>query len=162
MINLIQIRGLLSDEEIEWLVSESNNFETDYFQIYNTQTINENSLLDFRKNIEKYVSINFKESNYEIRKIWINRVMDTDTKMDLFHQDTSDLTIVTYFRTDFEGGCFEYYNEDGNKILISPEINLSLVMNNKIIHRITKVTSGKRYSLVSFFGKIKKDKKTLL
>lgn len=161
MNTIIKVQDFLNQSEIEWLMDETNNFETDYFQIYNTHTVYKNELIDFRKKITEYIKKNFKKYEYEIQYIWINQITDEDVSMDIFHVDTSDLTIVTYFRTDFEGGDFEYFNGD-TRILIKPEINLSLIMDNKIQHRITKVTKGKRYSLVSFFGKVKKDKKTLI
>ena len=82
---------------------------------------------------------------------WINKVTPTSVDSDSFHFDESVLSFVTYFNLDFEGGEFEYHDENSNKIVITPQINLSLVMNDRLWHRIRKVTSGERYSLVTFF-----------
>ena len=158
---LIQINNLLTDEEIRWLNNEIKHFRLDFFQIYNTQVISELELLDFKDKLKKYIEENF-DIKYNTQSIWINKITDEDVNMDSYHTDTSDMTIVTYFNTDFEGGDFEYYDDENNKIIIKPEINLSLLMNNKVKHRVSKVTSGVRYSLVSFFGVVKKNKKTLI
>jgi hypothetical protein len=70
--------------------------------------------------------------------------------MDGYHQDDCDLTFVTYFEINFEGGEFEYLDEK-NSNLIEPEANLTLIMDKNLLHRIRRVKKGERFSLVSFF-----------
>jgi predicted 2-oxoglutarate/Fe(II)-dependent dioxygenase YbiX len=85
--------------------------------------------------------------------------------MDGFHNDSSDLTFVTYFNMDFEGGKFEYIDNDGNNVFINPEVNLTLIMDQNPSHRVTKVTKGERFSLVVFLTLIlenEKNRKTII
>jgi hypothetical protein len=156
--------NLLEEHEIDYLNKLCENYVTDSFQIYNMQTIKNGELVEFKDKIIKYVATTYGD-RYELSPIWINKVTPDDVGSDKFHFDRSALSIVTYFNLDFEGGQFEYIDKDNNKIIINPEINLSLIMDDTIWHRITKVTRGKRFSLVSFFkltSKYDKQTKTLI
>lgn len=159
MIDLIKVYGFLSDKDIDYLNNLCNNFVADFIQIYNTQTIKTDELLDFKNKISNYVKQTFGD-RYELQPMWINKVTNNDENADTFHYDNSHLTIITYFNTNFEGGNFEYISQNNTKVTINPEINLSLIMDDKLWHRITKVKKGNRYSLVSFFKlTTKNDKK---
>jgi hypothetical protein len=161
MFEFEKINNFLSNDEITTLNKLSDNFEEYAFQIYSMQRIDDSELLLFKEKIKKYVKEKYK-LDFILNPLWINKVTKSDLKSDNFHYDQSNLTIVTYFNTHFKGGNFQYYNELQNLITIKPEINLSLIMNNKVMHKISKVTNGERYSLVSFFSLQTKNKKTLI
>lgn len=161
MFEFKKVNNFLTNDEISTLNKLSNNFVEYGFQIYSMQKIDDSELVSFKERIQYYVKENYK-LDFILKPLWINKVTEFDLKSDKFHHDNSDLTIVTYFNTNFEGGNFEYYDEKQNLITIKPEINLSLIMNNKLIHRITKVTKGERYSLVAFFNFKPKNKKTII
>jgi hypothetical protein len=93
---------------------------------------------------------------------WINKVSVYTNKNDDFHFDNSDLTIVTYLNDDFKGGEFEYIDTNKSKIKIKPKKGNSLLMNNKLKHKVCPVKLGKRFSLVCFFELNKKINKTIL
>ena len=156
--DLIQIYNFLSDTEIEYLNNICKNFVGDFVQIYNRRLITSTELLDFKIKTFDYVKSTFGD-RYEPIQMWINEIKETDGGIYKLHQDTSDLTIITYFHTDFEGGEFEYVNIYDKNIIIQPEINLSLIMNNDLWHRVMPVKKGTRYSLVSFFKVVSKNDK---
>ena len=161
MYEFKKLHNFLTDEEIIVLNDYCKNYKEDGFQIYSMQQIKENDLLDFKNKIQKYVADTYK-LNYILNPLWLNRVSSMDENSDKFHFDHSDLSIVTYFDTNFKGGNFEYYDEANNIVSITPEKNLSILMNNKLTHRITKVTNGVRFSLVAFFDFKPKNTKTFL
>jgi len=161
MIQFTKINNFLSNDDITTLNKLSDNFEEYAFQIYSMQRIDDSALLLFKEKIKNYVKEKYK-LDFTLNPLWINKVTEFDLKSNKFHRDSSGLTIVTYFNTMFEGGKFEYYDELQNLITINPEINLSLIMNNELMHRITKVTKGYRYSLVAFFDFKTKNKKTII
>lgn len=156
--------NLLEQHEIDYLNKLCENYVADTFQIYNMQTIKRDELLEFKSKIVEYVTSIY-GSRYDLKPMWLNKVTPEDEGSDKFHFDQAVLSIVTYFNLDFEGGEFEYIDENNNKVIINPEINLSLIMNDTLWHRIRKVTSGTRFSLVAFFkliDKYDKKEKTLL
>lgn len=155
-----ELHDLLTTEEIRWLNEEVKHFRLDLFQLYNVQTIGTNELLNYKNKVAEYLNSNFSE-RFILQSSWINRIDQSDADMDDYHLDSSDMTVVTYFNTDFTGGDFEYvYNNV--PISVSPRVNLSLLMNNELKHRVTKVETGTRYSLASFYKLDNANKKRLL
>jgi predicted 2-oxoglutarate/Fe(II)-dependent dioxygenase YbiX len=98
----------------------------------------------------------------QTKGVWINKVKPTTNLNDAFHFDTSDLTIVTYLNDEFEGGEFEYIDNNENTIHVSPKKGMSLIMNNKLLHKVLPITKGERLSLVCFFDLKIKESKSLL
>ncbi len=94
--------------------------------------------------------------------IWLNKVDFDSNKNDNFHYDMCDITTILYLNDDFEGGEFEYIDENNKKIKINPKKNMMIISSNKLSHRVLPVTSGIRYSLICPFDFVIKDKKTLL
>jgi len=94
--------------------------------------------------------------------IWLNKVDINSNKNDDFHYDMSDITTILYLNDDFEGGEFEYIDENNKKIKINPKKNMMIISSNKLSHRVLPVTDGIRYSLICPFDFVLKDKKTLL
>jgi len=105
---------------------------------------------------QKFDLIDFSK-NYS----WINKVVPETNKNDDFHHDMSYMTAVTYLNNDFQGGEFEYKDINSSIFKIIPEKNKTLIMDEKLNHRVLPVKSGVRYSLVTFFQFIPKEKKTL-
>jgi len=113
-------------------------------------------LLEYQKNCKIHIG-----SEYELDGVWINKINATTNYNDNFHNDETALTIITYLNENFEGGEFEYISKK-EKIKIKPITNCSLIINNKIQHRVLNVTKGERFSLVSFYTKPYKKIKTLI
>lgn len=126
---------------------------------YNRFPIPEN--LEHKKLMEEFLQKKYSKT-YLLKDSWINKVTIDTNKDDVYHFDMSNLTIVTYLNEDFEGGEFEYLDDTESKVKIIPQKNLSLIMNGYLKHRVLPVRKGIRYSLVSFFDVIKKNKNTLI
>jgi Rps23 Pro-64 3,4-dihydroxylase Tpa1-like proline 4-hydroxylase len=124
-------------------------------------------LVDYINNAKKYLIQNLP---YEDTKIidfedtinWINKVSTETNKNDAIHHDTSILTLVTYLNDGFEGGHFIYIDKNKEKKSIIPKKNMTIIMNDKLLHKVSPVSSGVRFSLVTFFNFKGKKIKTLL
>jgi predicted 2-oxoglutarate/Fe(II)-dependent dioxygenase YbiX len=118
---------------------------------------------DRKEKIEEYLFNRYNKTYLlKNRGYWINEVTIETNKEDSFHMDNCDLTIVTYLNENFSGGEFEYINELAENIKIKPNIGLSLLMNNKLYHRVLPVTNGVRYSLICGFDIANKTSKTFI
>ena len=161
------IYGFLNDVELSLLDVSCLNFKkedtprpTNY---YNRMFLNkETDLIDYQNKIKNYLFQKY-GITYEVESIWINKVTSDTNKDDEFHLDNNALTIVSYINEDFEGGEFEYFIlgvKPNQKI--KPKRNLSLITNDKLLHRVLPVITGERYSIVVFCIIPNKDKKTML
>jgi hypothetical protein len=162
MINTHQ--NLLSEEELFFLDSYCTNFTDKKIDgadsignYYIRKQLNvENDLLEYQKRCKESI-----DKKYELFAIWINKVTTETNIDDIHHYDACDLSIVTYINDTFEGGEFEYI-ENENIFKIKSIRNMSLFMDNKLKHRVLKVTKNERFSLISFYRKIQKKEKTLI
>lgn len=164
MKSILKTYNFLNESEIDYLNDLAENFVIHQFDIYHQTRVDFSKLLSYQTKINKFITDNF-EDEYALKAMELNRITEEDVMMDGFHNDHSDLTFVTYFNTDFEGGEFEYLDIDENHIFIKPEVNMTLIMDQNSSHRVTKVVKGKRFSLVSFFilkVKNEKQKKTII
>lgn len=115
------------------------------------------------KRSQEYTNKTLNQNNLIIDGLWVNRVDIDSNKDDVFHKDNTITSMITYLNDDYEGGEFEYVDIDTKKkIKIKPKKNLSIWMNDRLAHRVLPVTSGIRYSLVSFYRYDFKKNKTLI
>ena len=154
-------QNLLSEKELLLLDSLCKNFiETEvpyknnnYFR----QSLNINDeLLEYQKQCLQYLS-----DEYELYALWLNKITNETNIDNDFHIDKADLSIITYLNEDFQGGEFEYIFKN-EQIKFLPKINHTILFNEKIKHRVLNVISGTRFSLISFYRQIQKNKKTLI
>jgi hypothetical protein len=165
MINNINIfKNLLSEEEMYFLDSECTNFveknidiTDNEYNYYIRKKLNiGNDLLEYQKKCKELI-----QDEYDLVGLWINKVTIETNIDDAYHKDLSDLTIVTYINDTFDGGEFEYI-ENKNLFKIKPIRNMSLFMDNKLKHRVVKITKNERFSLISFYYKNQKKEKTII
>lgn len=92
----------------------------------------------------------------------VNLVEEDSNKNDSYHTDMGYDLIFTYYpNDDYEGGEFVWY-ENSMVYEIKPTKNMLTIMLDNPKHKVRNVTSGKRYSIVTFC-KIKRNiVKTLL
>jgi hypothetical protein len=164
MLNTHQ--NLLSEKDLFFLDSVCKNFVEKEKEIvsniinysyYIRKTLNiETDLLEYQKRCEKLI-----DGEYELAGLWINKVTVETNIDDEYHNDTSDLTIVTYINDIFDGGEFEYI-ENEKLYKIKPVRNMSLIMDKKLKHRVLKITKDERFSLISFYNKHQKKEKTII
>lgn len=168
-------RDILDNKTFEKLQEICEDFDNRDFKNVNLTHNNyyvrlfiENEMLiNYINNAKEYL---IKNVSYEKSKIidfenttnWINKVSIETNKNDDFHFDTSDLTFVTYLNNEFEGGELIYIDEFGKTKKIIPKKNMTLIMNDKLLHKVSPVTKGIRYSLVTFFTMKQKKSKTLI
>jgi hypothetical protein len=161
---LITHQNLLSEKELYFLDSMCTNFvereivEGDNnYNYYIRKTLNiETDLLEYQKRCKELI-----DDEYDLVGLWINKVTIETNIDDSYHNDTCDLTIVTYINDAFVGGEFEYI-ENKNLFKIKPIRNISLFMDSKLKHRVLKITKNERYSLISFYYKDQKREKTII
>ena len=160
MKNILKEYNLLSEDEIEYLNELSKNFVIHQSDIYNQTRVDYSKLKLYQNKINQFIYDNF-ENEYNVKALELNRITQFDFTMNAFHNDHSDLTFVTYFNTNFEGGEFEYIDSNNNNVFIKPEINLTLIMDKNPLHRVNTVTNGERFSLVVFLIEKPKNQKIL-
>jgi hypothetical protein len=165
MINNIKIfKNILSEKELYFLDSECTTFveknidvSDNEYNYYIRKTLNiETDLLEYQKKCKELI-----DDEYDLVGLWINKVTIETNIDDAYHSDLCDLTIVTYINDTFDGGEFQYI-ENENVVKIKPIRNTSLVMDNKLKHRVLKITKNERFSLISFYRKPQKKEKTLI
>ena len=158
---------LLNNDEIDFLEACMLDFVPD--QTYNLEKKNyytrkyvdyKNHLLNFQKKVLDLIQFNF-DSSAKVIGIWINEISNETNINPAFHHDESDFTLITYINENFEGGEFEYQEDNKNK-KITPKKYTSLLQNNRLIHRVTPVSNGVRYSLICFLEYVNKQDKTLI
>jgi hypothetical protein len=173
MITADENANLLNSEEWSFLEEKCKNFNPSqtpildgeylnyfYRQFLDIKDINVVGIVD---KCEKYIRKQLKTNNLELKGMWINRVDINSNKDDDFHHDITPATLIIYLNDDFEDGEFEYIDKSTkNKVKIKPKKNLTLAMNDKLYHRVSSVSSGVRYSLISFFTQSDKETKTLI
>jgi len=148
----------IKDKNFETIGQKLNSIEYNYYNRYHLE-IDDNR----KENIESFLYKKYnKKYVLKNKGIWINKITPETNKDDTFHTDTSDLTIVTYLNDDYTGGEFEYINKSNKPIKIETQLGLSLIMDNILMHRVSPVLSGNRYSLVCFFDMITKNEKTII
>ena len=165
MINNIKIfKNILSEKELYFLDSECTTFveknidvSDNEYNYYIRKTLNiETDLLEYQKKCKELI-----DDEYDLVGLWINKVTIETNIDDAYHSDLCDLTIVTYINDTFDGGEFEYI-ENENVVKIKPIRNTSLVMDNKLKHRVLKIKKNERFSLISFYYKNQKKEKTII
>lgn len=162
------VENLLSLDELNYLTNICKNFTISDSPItrkrnyYNRHFIDESvELLDFQKKVIQCTNESLK-LKHKILGIWLNQITTETNKNDKFHLDESDTTMVTFINDNFTGGEFEYIGENNNLLKFYPKKNNSILMNNNLMHKVAPVSSGERYSLVTFMETIDKNNKTIL
>ena len=172
MITINQNTNILSEEDWEFLNQKCENFNAsqspvlhgDYLNYFYREFIdlNDKRATNIIKNSESFLRNELDNNSLQLSGMWINRIDINSNKDDDFHHDITAATLVIYLNDDFEGGEFEYVDDNKKNIKLFPKKNLTLAMNNKLYHRVLPVTSGVRYSLISFFNLKDKKIKTLI
>ena len=153
------INNILTVTELEYLHFKCKNFIKNNETIpdgklwfYNSMHLDENELIELRSRVSDIVG-----ENYEIQSngIFINKITPETNLNDYYHVDSCDLTIVIYLNDNFEGGEFEYIQQNETH-KIKPYTNLSIMMDREIPHRALSIQNGERYSLIIWFKLTKK------
>jgi hypothetical protein len=84
-----------------------------------------------------------------IQSLWINEIR-VEKDEESMHSDASDGTAITFINDEFSGGELEC-EVDGQIIRVIPKRGRTIIILNKIKHRVLPLTSGVRYTAVLFF-----------
>jgi Rps23 Pro-64 3,4-dihydroxylase Tpa1-like proline 4-hydroxylase len=144
-----------------------DNIQPELGNYYVRLFIKKDMLIDYINNAKKYLVENLtcdeiKKIDFDDSVSWINKVSIETNKNDAFHNDSSILTIITYLNDDFEGGELIYINKNKEKDSVIPQKNMTIIMNDKLSHKVNRVSDGIRYSLITFFQTKQKRTKTLI
>lgn len=172
MIILDENSEILNDNDKKFLQEKCENFilsqsprlTGDYINYFNRSFINIDDPLaqNIIKNCEFYIKNKLNDRYLKLTGLWINKVDVHSNNDDDFHHDTCAGTLIIYLNDDFTGGDFEYKDNNKNYIKIKPKKYLTIVMNDKLYHRVLPVSKGVRYSLVCFFHNEDKKQKSLI
>jgi len=162
------INNLINENEYEYLngickvfttLDDPNTNETNY---YLRNQINGIYISDYINSINEYIKVNH-GADFKVVSTWINKVTSDTNKNDEYHKDDSNLTMVTFLNENFKGGEFQYVDvNDMTHHTIEPKIGLTLIMDDRLPHRVRPVKVGERFSLVTFFKISEKKKITLI
>lgn len=166
---------ILSDEEIMFLKNKCSTFSITEEPILYNDGLSKNyyyreklnldtslEMIEIVNKIESYIKKVTNENGIELWKIVINKVFKDSNIDDAMHRDMCDLTFILYLNENFEGGEFEYINNENSNIKIKPKSNLCIISTDKLQHRVLPVKNGERFSLVMFFNIGKKNELTLI
>jgi hypothetical protein len=165
-----KIYNILTDDEFNYLKNFCENFVTHRIpgknNYYHTMSLPEDStqrLQSLRNKISDAIKNEIKWIKFkEVKEWWINKITTETNRDDKFHFDITRATAVIYLNDDFEGGEFEYFGEEGEKIKLKPEKNLGLIMTDQLNHRVLPVSSGERFSFIVFIDCETKGDRTLI
>ena len=120
-----------------------------YYNQYHKQNIilpNEIKL-KITQSIKKFVDYDVNISYTRVNWVTIDSNIN-----DPFHNDFGYESIFTSYHGEFEGGKFQWI-EDGEIKQIKPKNNECIIVLNNPPHKVTNVTKGDRYAIVSFCKK---------
>jgi|694.fasta_scaffold09752_7 hypothetical protein len=150
----------IEDKTFEGIGQKLNSTKYNHYNYYNRYHLEIED--KYKKNIELFLYKTYnKKYTLKDKGIWINKITVNTNKTDVFHTDSSDLTIVTYLNDEYSGGEFEYIDQYNESIKIQTKKGLSLIMDDNLMHRVSPVLNGNRYSLVCFFNLVTKNEKTI-
>jgi hypothetical protein len=158
--NVEIIDNLLTNNEISYLYELTHNESVWEYQTYYNQPGQyfDSIKLDTDK-LENYYNTITKDGDYSIFETGLIVVKNDRQLLNSSHVDESDISYVTYINDEYTGGEFEYFDELNNKNTIVPEKYKTILIPNKIKHRVRKVNSGVRFSIYSFLKVIPKNQK---
>jgi hypothetical protein len=173
---LIIGNDIINHVVMEQLILICNNFDNRNYQkineldqenFYNRVSISNDELKIYYDKLFLFLDENISYGklniiDYSKPNSWINKITTETNKNDNFHKDRSHLTAITYLNDDFDGGEFTYIDENEIQQKIKPKLNQTLVMDDNLLHKVSPVTNGNRFSLVTFFQFRTKKIKSLL
>jgi hypothetical protein len=158
--NVEIINNLLTNDEITYLFKLTQNETNWEYQTYYNQPGQyfDSIKLDTDK-LKNYYDIITRAGNYSILETGLIVVKNDRQLQNSSHVDESDISYITYINDTYTGGEFEYFDELNNKNTIVPEKYMTILIPNKIRHKVSKVNSGVRFSIYSFLRLIPKNQK---
>jgi len=158
--NVEIINNLLTNDEITYLLNITQN-ESDWeYQTYYNQPGQyfDSIKLDTDK-LKNYYDTITRAGDYSILETGLIVVKNDRQLQNSSHVDESDISYITYINDTYTGGEFQYFDESNNKNIIVPKKYMTILISNKLRHKVCKVNSGVRFSIYSFLKVIPKNQK---
>ena len=73
--------------------------------------------------------------------------------VDTHHVHTDPLSLVCFLNDDYTGGEFVYVDKKGQEIELNAQKNNAIIFSGDVPHKVNKVLTGDRYTLVGFFSR---------
>lgn len=162
---------LLSKDEIVFLNEKMKNFKPDtepsieknnsYFRQYIDN--NSTKIEKFIKNIDFLLKTKCLYQTTSLSGIWINKIDSNEYQVEDFHLDEDSVSTITFLNDDFDGGSFVYIQPNQNEQYVHPKKYKTIILEgSKIPHKVNHVSNGSRYTLVTFWEKKEKNKKSII
>lgn len=155
--------NLLTEDEILYLSELLKNRNDWKYKTYFDQPKQyfDSLYVDINK-LKNYYELISESGKYEIIETGVV-VIEKDRQLkNSIHEDSSDVSYITYLNEEFKGGEFVYYDEEKNEILITPKKNMTIIISHKTSHKVLEVTNGIRFSLYTFLKLSKKKLKSII
>lgn len=168
MENIEILYDILTQEELNYIKGliedKSNwNWRTNYDDLNgNGEKLWYDSIFPDYDRLKNYHSIITQNGKYLVAETAINIISKERQNKNNYHKDSGDLSYVTYFDRNFEGGRFFYYNNQREKFVIEPQAGLSIKIGPGVFHEVEEIFDGIRYSLYSFLIHKPKEFKSII
>lgn len=180
-INGITVRSFLSENECRSLLNTylneklfkpaeiTNGFNEEVrksstFFIEKIDSLNEKLIQSINENI-KIKGVDIKNLGpYQFTKYTVGDFYEWHTDSDSDKNKNRHYSIVIQLNDDYEGGSLQLIDENQKEYELENGVGNLFIFDSSTIHRVSKVTSGIRYSLVNWVTVEKKEeyKKTLI
>lgn len=158
--NVEIIDNLLTNDEITYLFELiQNKSDWEYQTYYNESRQYFDSIKLDTDKLKNYYNTITNGSDYSILETGLIVLKNDRQLHNSTHVDESDISYITYINDEYTGGEFEYFDELNNKNTIVPKKYMTILIHNKVKHRVCKVESGIRFSIYSFLRLIPKNQK---
>jgi predicted 2-oxoglutarate/Fe(II)-dependent dioxygenase YbiX len=158
--NVEIIDNLLTNDEITYLFElTQNKSDWEYQTYYNEPRQYFDSIKLDTDKLKNYYNTITNGGDYSILETGLIVLKNDRQLHNSTHVDESDISYITYINDEYTGGEFEYFDELNNKNTIVPKKYMTILIPNKVKHRVCKVNSGFRFSIYSFLRLIPKNQK---
>ena len=87
--------------------------------------------------------------NWHVDGLGIDTINAPENKT--MHGKTRKISMVVWLNEDFKGGDFQFHKSHLKSNVIKPKQGSIIMFPSWVMHRVTPVTQGTRYSMVSWF-----------
>lgn len=163
LLNTYLNEALLKASEITEGINDEVRKSSTYF-INKIDSLNEKLLQIINENI-KIKGVDIRNLGpYQFTKYSVGDFYEWHTDSDNDKNRNRNFSIVIQLNDDYEGGSLQLKDENQNEYDLERGVGNLFIFDSNIIHRVSKVTGGIRYSLVNWVTLEKKQeyKKTLI
>jgi len=155
MLTNFKTEEILNQKDVEEIIKLENSlkteFKTKYYNLYNVDYSHVNS--EYRKKISGLIKL----EEYAKRHVHSHYILTyypgSWARVHIDDESKSELTIVTHLESNNLVGGHSLFYDEQMPLVVDLEPPRSLVYDFQVQHGVTKVFSGTRKVLISWFGK---------